>query len=396
MLGAIANSKIWSALRPSTAQQLCNGWCYQTRRHSSQWQVSSHGRVKTSLGAISFGSVHSEGYRFVSISKQPYYVHRLVAAAFLDSPSDESRWQVNHLDRDRANNHVTNLEYVTPSENMTHARRVNATRLAGPSKLSKPVLWRPCGAESWMRSASQNETSAILGVPPSVVSQCCRGLRAHGFGNQTWYEIKQAPAVRCPPVFGEIWQAASYPGNSDVVSNLMVSNHGRVWSQTGKDNTSAFFGTLNQGGYCVVCKAGQSLLVHRLVAATFLGQPHQPDMHVNHKDSDRTNNCVNNLEYVTASENLQHSWRHGARAERIARSGKAVQAQLVGSQDGWQDFPSIKSAATAAGVCRNKVSRICKGQDTDRSWEFRFATQESLLDEEWRPVVLEAARRPSS
>lgn len=47
------------------------------------------------------------------------YVHRLVAEAFL--PADPDRREVNHLDGDKTNNHATNLEWVTHSENHRHA-----------------------------------------------------------------------------------------------------------------------------------------------------------------------------------------------------------------------------------------------------------------------------------
>lgn len=48
--------------------------------------------------------------------------------------------------------------------------------------------------------------------------------------------------------------------------------------------------------------------VHSLVASTFLG-PRQPGMVVNHKDGDKLNNHVANLEYLTARENIQHYHR---------------------------------------------------------------------------------------
>ncbi len=47
-------------------------------------------------------------------------VHRLVAAAFVPGRTAERRW-VNHIDGDKSYNYFENLEWVTPSENITHA-----------------------------------------------------------------------------------------------------------------------------------------------------------------------------------------------------------------------------------------------------------------------------------
>ncbi len=68
-------------------------------------------------------NVLSDGYEQVKFqhfgTKASVLVHRVVALAFLP-PAREDQTQVNHKDSDRANNRVSNLEWVTPSENMLH------------------------------------------------------------------------------------------------------------------------------------------------------------------------------------------------------------------------------------------------------------------------------------
>ncbi len=67
--------------------------------------------------------VNSSGYLCLGIgtSRNRIFrdVHRLVALAFIPNP--ENKLQVNHIDGDKLNNHIANLEWVTHKENVQHA-----------------------------------------------------------------------------------------------------------------------------------------------------------------------------------------------------------------------------------------------------------------------------------
>ena len=331
-------------------------------------------------------------------------VHRLVAAAFLGPPPDPTCWQVNHLDGDRGNNHIVNLQYVTHGENQQHSYAINSNRQRGSAKFHKAVLWRPCGGESWSRCNSQREATRLLGVSQTGVSRCCRGLQRRCRGNGIWYEFEPAePAAMNDAILlpGEIWKPARYPGYGGEIDNLMVSSHGRVSHCSGG---CVSYGTRMGNGYHLVLRAGKGLLVHRLVAATFLGEPESHHDEVNHKDSNAGNNHVDNLEYVTRSDNMKHAWQQRSKEPKDMRTppnGKAVQARTVtldSSQESWLEFGSISVAAAHTGVPCRKISLLCKGLESavHLKWEFRFAPEECVEGEAWRPVVPKDARRPLS
>lgn len=96
---------------------------------NGSYGINQNGEVKKlivgqgSNGKILKSYVETNGYKRVVLSidgkRKLYYVHRLLAEAFIDNP--ENKDCVNHIDGNKLNNSVDNLEWVTYSENTQHA-----------------------------------------------------------------------------------------------------------------------------------------------------------------------------------------------------------------------------------------------------------------------------------
>ncbi len=72
---------------------------------------------------------------------------------------------------------------------------------------------------------------------------------------------------------------------------------------------------------------GKTYKIHRLVAKAFIPNPNNLPQ-VNHKDGNKENNCINNLEWCSNKENMEHSYRIGLRdkakmAENMRKVGKS-------------------------------------------------------------------------
>lgn len=98
----------------------------------TNYEVSSEGRVKAKYPQHHFedgrrgyyereivGSKHNDGYLFVTIKGKQYPKHRLVAQLFIDNPDNKPF--VNHIDGNKQNNRVENLEWCTQAENIEHS-----------------------------------------------------------------------------------------------------------------------------------------------------------------------------------------------------------------------------------------------------------------------------------
>jgi hypothetical protein len=89
----------------------------------TEYQVSTHGRIKNKNSMILKGHDKSRYIQMRIVDKKHVYAHRAVAEAFLDNYSSEC--VVNHKDGNRHNNNVDNLECITQSQNILHAYNTN-------------------------------------------------------------------------------------------------------------------------------------------------------------------------------------------------------------------------------------------------------------------------------
>jgi hypothetical protein len=115
-----------------------------------------------------------------------------------------------------------------------------------------------------------------------------------------------------------------------------------------------------RSGYLTVKLGRSTVSVHRLVCLTFIGPPPTNKHEVNHKDRNRLNARVSNLEWTTRSENMRHAYANGA----VATCGE----QRPSHKLTWHEVAEIRQSpatlralARQYGVCHKTIGQIKKG-----------------------------------
>ena len=150
----------------------------------------------------------------------------------------------------------------------------------------------------------------------------------------------------------ELWK------NIEESTNYEVSNYGNI--RNTKSGQILNPGESGNGYKQVALKMKASnkfekRYVHRLVAIYWLENP-ENKREVNHINLDKTDNRVENLEWITSSENQKHKYQN-----RDYRTSNRKVAQMDLNNNIIAVFDSVAAAAQAMGATRQGIDKVCKG-----------------------------------
>ncbi len=181
---------------------------------------------------------------------------------------------------------------------------------------------------------------------------------------------------------GEIWKDIPINiGQGDYI----VSNMGRIRH---KKYFNVLIGYVDGTGYRIVNLFDKRFLFHRIVALTWIKNDNEENNIVNHKNGNKLDNSIENLEWISQSENIKHAYASG---NMRAHTRPVIQLNLKTGIE-IEIFPSAKIASEKTGISRSGICVACKNERKSAggfSWKYvtEKLSKSDLPDREWKKVI---------
>lgn len=305
------------------------------------------GRIRNRKGKMHEPKTDLHGYIKCSLfqdgKRYNFSVHRIVATMAFGSREDNV--EVNHIDHNKSNNCRVNLEWITHAENVKKSHQTKNRKSTGKHiVLYEDDHITPRQSYSSIRSAAHE-----LGISEKNIGTVLSGRIkwTRDCTGEHMLHFKYANP-RVVPTDEELTEYADFVNTSFVISPRgLVYNTNRKIIMKGRD----------RGGYLSVMHADTNYFIHRMVAMTFIPNP-ENKLEVNHKDGDKHNNDVTNLEWMTKPENIQASYDTGLNGNVVA----VKRYTMDGTLD--QEYKSIADARRALVDLGRDLGRDCEATIT--------------------------------
>lgn len=261
--------------------------------YSSRYEVRTLGNIRSIRTERILKQDINNGYHRVALARtgmkhnsEHFMVHRIVAATYIEN-YDETKIHVNHIDGNKSNNCVTNLEWVTVQENNKLAIKTGLRKQRGT-----PIIIID-GNDDIFEYATQAAAQRDAKIGENTI------LRALANGTKPfgWTIKYKNNAYRNEQIdLTDFEDIEDFPG-------YKINRQGKVYSMSSKKFVKS---RLTNNGYPILNmrkdKKNITKFIHTLVATQFIPNPNKHSV-VNHIDHNKTNYAIENLEWCSHKEN---------------------------------------------------------------------------------------------
>lgn len=286
---------------------------------NEKYKISNIGNAIGASGNKLKPTLMKVGYLSIAISLGNrkvvrHYIHKLVAESFIGPIEDG--YVVNHKDHNKLNNHIENLEIISRKDNGKHWASSHRSKEAGRKRTGF------CG-------------------------------RGHKLIGDKVYCLECRKSKQYNPPNTSFWKESIVPG-------YLISSDGLVWS---KKTNRIIKSAKNKPGYQYVNLRvngkTKPYAIHRLVAEAFLGSIHE-NMVVDHINSDKNDNSLENLRIISRKSNIAFS-RKKIRLD--GKNGYKIDDNMAGEIKWLLSNTNMSQRDIAAiyGITQSPISAIKNG-----------------------------------
>lgn len=366
---------------------------FPLQQYINRYKVSNFGKIYSHTKGSYINTEISNGFNIIEINKpkskqrERLRVDRLVALAFL---GDEGEFLI-HIDGDHLNDRADNLKWSQITDYLKDTYGGEWKPIKDYEKYyvsTTGQVWSSTSRIIINQQLIAGYMSVNIGYPKQffqhvhrlVASAFCENFQDkltvnHKDGNKinnsvenlewlTMSENRQHAVdnlPKKPQVFNDPCEMPSMCIELDWLPKYIITDDGQVYSQ--KSNR---YLTLQKNGsgyyrvYCCVNGKNKFLYVHKLVAEAYLPEPTPEQTQVNHKNRNRLDNRVENLEWCTPSQNAQHSvlenpQQYGHLQKMVAQIDRYTE-QVI------KEYAGIKFASRETGVNSGSIVKACQGK----------------------------------
>lgn len=327
-------------------------------KYKHLYHISNKGRCFSKRTGIELKTVLLAGYKSVKLwdnnrKMKTIHVHYLVFATFSKFTGNKKNMVIDHIDGNKLNNDILNLRYVSQSTNIKNAYANNKNMQCGTNILMFDIN------DNFIKEFDNilNASKYVNLANASSIYQCLYGIYDTAGGYKWKYKEQK---IEITSITDNLTDYISLGIIDDLdFSNYFIDKSGNIINKKNKSIKSF----LNMDSYeCFylysTTKIQKSFRKHRLLGKLFLENGNEYFYNkkyvINHKDGNKQNNALSNLEWITYKQNTVHSI--GRKVAKVDKNTNKIIKIYECISDAYIDMDKPRSSVITK-ICNNETGR---------------------------------------